>query len=541
MLLTVAKLLNLQAYKEAQLVAGFEGLSNEVSGITIMEDITISEWLRGGEALLTSLMPVKHYSKSEILEFLNTLLKNKISVIIIKTGKNIEKIPEELLLWANENQIPVVQVPRHVFYTDLMYPVMAEIMESQVTRLSYFKLIHEKFREMAIKDYPLKVVLSTLSEIIGNPVEIYDKNYNLMVSTLKSSNDIKNELSLILYKDDQGQMFTEKNLLNPNVNVKGIIFEISALENTKSYLSILEQNKPVDDMDLLAIENACTNIALIMARKIAIKEVEERFMNNIVDDLINGVEILNDSLLERANIAGIDLFSSYNIIVLKLHCNLDLIKYSLKKQLGNFVTKYKGIYSLKTDHVIVFVNSKEVEKLDKKNSVSFKDELRKIGDHNIGLQSCHNFSVGIGNEAKSFEEIRKSYEQAVNALTIGEETNQPGFILTYDELGIYKIISDISHEGNTSKYIPQSVLKIIEADKTKNSVLLNTLRAYIKNNQHIKDTANELFIHPKTVSYRLEQIKEMGGIDLKNPDELLEIQFALKILFFQEKQLKLGR
>lgn len=541
MKLTVAKLLKLQAYKEAVLVAGFDGLSNEVTGITIMEDITISEWLRGGEALLTSLIPVKNYSGLEIISFFNTLLKNKISVIIIKTGKNIDKIPEELLKWANENDIPVIQVPRHLFYTDLMYPVMAEIMESQVNRLSYFKLIHEKFREMAIKDYPLKVVLTTLSEIIGNPVEIYDKNYNLMISTFKETQDVKSEPELIVHKDGQGQLFTEKFLDKPDVNVKGVIFEISALGNTKSYLSVLEQNKPVDEMDLLAVENACTNIALIMARKIAIKEVEERFMNNIVDDLINGVEILNDSLLERANIAGIDLFCSYTIIVLKLHCSLDLIKYSLKKQLGYFVTKYKGIYSLKTDHVIIFVNTKEVEKLEKKRNVSLKDEVGRIADHITGQESSHCFSAGIGNEAKNFEGIRKSYEQAINALTIGEEIDKEGFIQTYDELGIYKIISDISNQGDISKYIPQSILKIIKADEAKNSLLLDTLRVYLKNNQHIKLTANELFIHPKTVSYRLEQIKEIGGIDLKNTEELLEIQFALKILMFQEKQLKFGR
>jgi purine catabolism regulator len=116
-----------------------------------------------------------------------------------------------------------------------------------------------------------------------------------------------------------------------------------------------------------------------------------------------------------------------------------------------------------------------------------------------------------------------------------------GFILRYDELGIYKVISEICSEGDVSKYIPQSILKLIKSDKSKSSMLLNTLSVFIKNNQHIKLTANELFIHPKTVSYRLDQIKEIGSIDLKNTDELLEIQFALKILMFQEKQLRLGR
>lgn len=538
MKLTVEKLLELKAYKEAVLVAGSEGLLNIVAGITIMEDTTINEWLRGGEALLTSLLPVRNYSDVEVRNFFNSLLSKKISAIIVKTGKNVEKIPQELLIWGNENSIPIIQVPRHLFYTDLMYPVMAEVMESQVNRLTYFKLIHEKFRDMAIKDYPLKAIIMTLSEIIGNPVEIYDKNYKLMTTSLKETKEKRFVEKIIISKDEKGNLFTERKVDNKYEKVKGLIFEVSALKDTKSYLSVLEMNKTVDDMDLLAIENACTNIALIMARKIAIKEVEERFMNNIVDDLINGLHVLNDSLLERANIAGIDLFASYNIIVLKLHCDLDPIKFNLKKQLGTFVTKYKGIYSLKADSVIIFVNTMERERQEKQSKVSIKNEISKIGENIIVNKADNFFSAGIGNEAKSFEDIRKSYEEAMNALTIGKELYDKGFILAYEDLGIYKIISDIAREGDITRYIPKSIVRLMDIDKTKNSALLNTLKVYIKNNQHIKDTANELFIHPKTVSYRLEQIKEIAGIDIKNTEELLEIQFAIKILNFQEKQLK---
>lgn len=535
MKLTVEKLLSLEAYKEAKLVGGESGLENEITGITIMEDITINEWLRGGETLLTSLLPLKDYKDEEMSVFFDALLHKNISAIVVKIGKVFDKIPTGLIEWGNERSIPIIEVPRHVFYTDIMYPVMAEVMESQVNKLTYFKLIHDKFRDMAIKNCPLKTVIEVLTEIIGNPAEIYDKNYNLIMSTLKDPIGIPNVGEFKYSKSNKGLMHSQSSIEYQDKKVGQVMFEISALENTKSYLAITEISKKIDDMDLLAIENACTNIALIMARNMAIKEVEERFMNDIINDLVFSSPKLSNSLLERANIAGIDLFSSYVIVVLKLKCNLDGIKNGLKKQLGMLVKKYQGVYSLKNDHVIIFIQTKNKEQPYKETIDQIKNDVRKVNKELEKKYSQICFSAGIGNEFIGFENIRKSYDEAMDAVVIGEEFYDKDVILSYEELGVFKIIRDISLKADVSKYLPKSIMKLLEIDRSRNKELLKTLEVYIKTNQHVRLTANELYIHPKTVSYRLDQIKELGGIDFDDADQLLEIQFAIKILKFLEK------
>lgn len=174
MKLTVEKLLSLEAYKEAKIVGGNDGLGNEVSGITIMEDTTINEWLRDGETLLTSLLPLRDYQHDEIINFFNTLTSKKISAIIVKMGKVVNEIPSGLIEWGNNKSIPIIQVPRHVFYTDLMYPAMAEVIESKVNKLTYYKSVHEKFRDMAIRSYPMEMVIETLAEERGQNMKNKD-------------------------------------------------------------------------------------------------------------------------------------------------------------------------------------------------------------------------------------------------------------------------------------------------------------------------------------------------------------------------------
>lgn len=532
--ITIKDLLSLKAYKEAKVLGGEGGLDNIVLGITIMEDTTISEWLKGGEIIITSLIPVKGLSRDERISFFEGLLNKKLSGLIIKTGKYIEKVPLKLIEWGEENSIPIIEIPRHVLYTDIMYPTMSEILEKQVFQLEYFRKIHEKFREMAIKDCSIGQVIEVLSDIIGNPVEIYDKNHNLILSTFRDPIDI------ILKVEDRENLINKNLYKYSKINIEStelnqIITKISAIEDTSLYLSVIELNKEITELDFLAIENACTNVALNMTKNIAVKEVEERFMNDIVNNILFRKPELSDTLLKKANISGIDLFGNYFISVLNMKVDIDDIKYNLKKKLGRLVKKYQGLYSLRDDNIIIFI--KEKKDIDNSKLLKeFKIDLNNLNLFILSICKDNGFIAGIGRKAKGYENFIKSYQQALDAINIGRELNKDNIIFDYEELGSFKLISDIAKSKDIKTYIPTSVLSLMEIDKEKNSELLKTLEAYIKNNNHIKNTSKELFIHPKTVSYRLEQIKSLTATDLEDSDQLFEIQIGIKILNFLESK-----
>lgn len=148
------------------------------------------------------------------------------------------------------------------------------------------------------------------------------------------------------------------------------------------------------------------------------------------------------------------------------------------------------------------------------------------------------FSAGIGGIADGFSHIKRSYKEAKDAVDMGEDVYGIGSILRYEDLGVLKLIRNISINEDISKYIPRSLTRLREVDRNENKELYKTLEHYLKNNQHIKATADELYIHPKTVSYRLQQIKDIMRIDFSNSDKLLEIQFAIKIIKLSEKKIK---
>jgi purine catabolism regulator len=69
--------------------------------------------------------------------------------------------------------------------------------------------------------------------------------------------------------------------------------------------------------------------------------------------------------------------------------------------------------------------------------------------------------------------------------------------------------------------------KLLEQDNKQ--VLLETLEAYYQNGGNLSQTAETLFIHRNTLSYRLDRIREICNLDLNHPDTSLAMQIALRL------------
>ncbi len=528
----VQDLLKLDAYKDAVLLGGHYGVTNEVHGITIIEDVTIGEWLRGNEALITSLVPFKEYSEEALAEFFSSLLAvSNISALIIKVGKAFSEVPHALINWGNINNVPIIKVPRSNFYTDLMYPVLAEILNSQVRKLEYFKKVHDQFNEMALNNYSVSDILENLRELIKNPMVFMDKSFNVIYKTLNTPTnmDINRVTLKALSKHGKSSFQSKIQLAGKWFTIK--VFLVVGFMNTKSYLAVIEKNKEVEEMDTIAIETVCTNISHKMTIDFIVHEVEKNFMSDVISDLFFGTLKDNKYLLERANIAGIDLKSPHVVVALSFDDKLLKEHETMKKIVSSIIEKLDGVYRMKNDKAIILLTYSEADDA-KKVLKEIKHTLADFKKHYSWNKSEGCFAAGIGSMATSYEDISKSYNEAVEAVELGVSIYGKNAIILFEELGFFKLLRDFPNKSSLSAYIPASLNTLINYDNNKKSNLVGTLESYLRNNQHIKQTANELFVHPKTVSYRLEQIKDISKINFKDSEEIIELQIAFKILKF---------
>lgn len=130
-------------------------------------------------------------------------------------------------------------------------------------------------------------------------------------------------------------------------------------------------------------------------------------------------------------------------------------------------------------------------------------------------------SIGIGRHHPGIQGLAKSYQDARAALLLGRRFHGTNQVHCLDELGIAAFvgIADESTKIDLAKHLLSPLDQ--ETD------LLTTLDVFFKENCYVSATANRLSIHRNTLSYRLDKISWLTGLDPRRFDDAMQIRLAL--------------
>lgn len=541
------EILKMPCFDNSRLVAGtIDNKDIYVEGITIIEAPDIANWIKGGELLLTSFYSIDKDLEIQ-KEIVSKLSEKGASALIIKTSRFLLEIPEEIIQLGNQLDFPIIEIPGQVKYIDIMYPVMAEIFNDQVNRLNYYKACHERFTDITLRMKGIPSIAQTLEELVENPVIIFDNEFNLMVWNDKKYKDIDIQVDNIsqLVKDNYPIYHLEVRLSeNPEAKYLMITEPIEVLDQIKAYIGVIELNHKIEDMCFIALESAATALRFEMLKEVAIKEVELKYKGDLLDDLLNGRFDSIENIYNMSNILGWNLQRQF--IVLLLHISryeeyidndkniaqgLHLIREKIIKivdRISYYYTTDHISYNRSDDIILLWpVDGFEDLILLYRRIKRFGQEIQEIVRDEVGNIFI---TIGVGGFAENPSRIQVSFKEALDALNFGKKILGEGSITVFDELGIYKLLCSFHDKNQLKEFIHPSLLRLYEYDKDKNNELINTLEMYLKCNLNAVKTAEELYVHYKTVLYRLNRIREIMKLDLEDREEILEIEMGLKIL-----------
>jgi PucR family transcriptional regulator, purine catabolism regulatory protein len=549
----VEDLLTISSLKEAVVLSGKGFLNNEIKGATIMEAPDITDWLKGGELILTSLYPIRAFNEEEQEQFILKLAEKGVSALVVKNNRFVTEIPEAMIRAGEASNLPIIQLPKEVPYVDVMYPVMGEIINNQVVKLQYYKEIHDRFTALSLADEGPEKIIATLEKLIGNPVALFDRSFHCIASTLPPLT-VFELVEKIPYYKSEGINFPHFRQIVKYPELNGqlgyqIVVPIETINHIKTYLLIAENNKPLEELDYIAVENAATSLSLELVKQFAVAEVDKKFKSDLLEDLIKGKLQSATSIYQNANLIGWDLESSFAVVLFKVAKNSEVFSTNQKNRgltIQNEALVYEGIQRYLPNEIIGMKSSLvivlwKVTEMDK-NDLIWMSKIKKIAsDIQRSLKSQKStieLQVGIGNLANSITEISDSYKKAQDALELGEVLNGKEAITAFSELGIYRLLSHIEDSLQLRTFIPSSLQRLLEYSQANKSDLLQTLKIFLECSQNATKTAQVLYVHHKTVVYRLDRIKEISKINFEDPEELLSVQVGLKIIDLLERKNK---
>ena len=134
--------------------------------------------------------------------------------------------------------------------------------------------------------------------------------------------------------------------------------------------------------------------------------------------------------------------------------------------------------------------------------------------------------VGIGTVVNNIRELARSYKEAQLAIEVGKVFETERTVINYDNLGIGRLIYQLP--TTLCEMFLHEVFKKNPIDALDQETLF-TINKFFENNLNVSETARKLFVHRNTLVYRLEKIKKLIGLDLREFDDAITFKVALMV------------
>jgi len=238
------------------------------------------------------------------------------------------------------------------------------------------------------------------------------------------------------------------------------------------------------------------------------------FIKNVVLD-----NILPGDIYAKARELHFATDVSRVVLIIRVTSGSDISAYDVVNSL--FPDKQKDfVFNIsETDTVLVKEIRKGIEHHDlEKLAASIVDNLS--GEHYIKAV------VGIGTPISNVKDLATSFKEAQIAMEVGKVFDTEQQIVSYDHLGIARLIYQLPTtlcEMFLKEVFKQGSIESLDQET------LFTIQRFFENNLNVSETSRGLFVHRNTLVYRLEKIKKLTGLDLREFDDAIVFKVALMV------------
>jgi purine catabolism regulator len=515
--LTVRQLLEMPDLLDIKLVTGEAGLDKSIKSVNVMEAPDIAQWLRGGELLLST-----GYQFRDNVEGFEELIMTMHAAGAAALGfKNrfVHEFPSRAKDFANWIGLPILSLPLEVPYSDVIRIVIMRT--DEVENIRFSESVLRSFSEALTEGADVIKILQHLASFLKCSVCFLDATTG---KCFYSSEEAFGNNAL-----------NTKNLLETYPHEKLIL-------SHRTYGDFFFENSVQDVTWRVVLEHAKVAMLLALQKDIATKQVESRYRNEFVQDLVTNNIRHHEEVLYRAQRFGWNLEGRLRVVVFdidgyKLHFEQSLPQ----EQAVKLEETRERIYSIcKSEMRLIFSNLPYLTMSDfivfivnVDRCPNFKTKLLQCGEtiqNKVAASTKFSLSIGVGDVKQDFFSVSESYYEARRSIEIMRPLRGSSGIHIWDAMGIFTVLAPIARSEEARKFLASRLGKLMEAGE-----LLHTLYVLVEQDWNFKAAARQLNIHYNTIHYRYEKICELSGFDLSTGEIRLEMAVAIKLLHLNPK------
>ena len=530
-MLTVADALSLDEFSGARVVAGHAGLQRPVAWVHVAGVPDAPAWLNGGELVLTTAINMPD-APEEQARYVQAMADKGVAALALAVGRYIDSAPDHMRQVADRNAFPLIEIPFESRFVDIAKHVNERITQENMQMVERALTIHRVLTQLVLDGGDLKSLAETLAKLVGQSVSIESERFEALASANVAPVDEARRYTLSEGRTDprlvnalgeRGVLAEIQRTLRPvqipqmpdvGLEMERILAPVVVHGDIYGYMWIIADDRPLNELDRVAIETGATIAALILLHQEAVQVAEASLKGGLLSQLVQRDIAHEAGLADQALRYGLDLTSDYRMLVLEASERSSQKHLALYRRVNRLADAHdwQAVVGQFAGQIVVIVQADaDIDRL-------LAGILEQAGPTvRVGLSGCQR---GVGQAAMA-------HQQCLDALHITSRLQMQDRVAHFDDLGYLHALYQAgtrSLEANPFAPRLRRLLKEQQAD------LFHTLEVYVDAGGNGVATADILTIHRSTLNYRLARIAEICEVDLGEPLARTNLQVALKLM-----------
>jgi len=183
----------------------------------------------------------------------------------------------------------------------------------------------------------------------------------------------------------------------------------------------------------------------------------------------------------------------------------------------------------KNKDFVITIDHREMVLIKEVKKTAVEKDFSKIAKtivDNINSEGMTSVSVGISNAVEGLQDLANAYREARIAIEVGKVFGSEKNVLSYNNLGIGRLIYQLP--TTLCELFLNEVFKKESIDVLDDETLF-TIQKFFENNLNVSETSRKLFVHRNTLVYRLDKIKKLTGLDLREFEDAIVFKVAMMV------------
>ncbi len=251
-------------------------------------------------------------------------------------------------------------------------------------------------------------------------------------------------------------------------------------------------------------------------------------IKNLYDEKYDKASFIKNIILD--NILPSDIYIKSK----ELHFNAEeprvvlLVKFQGKTDMMPY-EMLQNMFPDKSRDYVISIGEHEIVLVKEVKAGSENRDMEKLAVGIVDTASSEFFakvSVGVSTIVDNIRDLARAYKEAQIALDVGKVFETEKNVVSYENLGIGRLIYQLP--TTLCEMFLQEVFKKGSLESLDRETLM-TIQCFFENNLNVSETSRKLFVHRNTLVYRLEKIRKLTGLDLREFEHAITFKVALMV------------